>query len=119
MAIPELALKHKAIITIIKILFSGQNQFATNLDALINLKGNPIKDDNQPKKKNQNETFINIALTDPTKVRIHPNQLIIIPIIILYLIPYFSLIILPGMIIITENTVKLIVKNYKYLLFYI
>lgn len=43
-AIPELALKAKAITTIITILFSGKNQLATNLEADINLNGNPKSD---------------------------------------------------------------------------
>lgn len=73
MAIPELALNTKAMITIIMILFSGKNQFATNFEALINLKGKPIKEINCPTKKNQKETFIKIAKIDPIKVNAQPN----------------------------------------------
>ena len=55
------------------ILFSGKNQFATNLDAEINLNGNPINDINYPTKKNQNDTFTIRAKIDPNKVKIHPR----------------------------------------------
>ena len=71
-AIPELALNNRAMITIIVILFSGKNQLATNLDADINLNGNPTKENNYPKKKNQNDTFTINAKIDPNKVNIHP-----------------------------------------------
>jgi len=60
------------MITIIRILFSGKNQLATNLEALINLNGNPIKEINYPIKKNQKETLMKIANTEPTKVNAQP-----------------------------------------------
>ena len=59
--------------TMIVILFSGKNQLATNLDADINLNGNPINDNNYPTKKNQNDTFTIRANIDPNNVKMHPN----------------------------------------------
>lgn len=72
---PELELKTSAIMTMIIILFSGKNQFATNFDALIILKGNPNNDINYPIKKNQKETLIKIANIDP--INVNPQPIII------------------------------------------
>ena len=77
-----------------------------NFDAEINLNGNPINDMISPAYKNQNDCFINKLTIAPMKVNAHP-------ILTLVSIPYFSLIIFPGMIIRAEKIVKLTINKFR------
>lgn len=88
---------------VISTLFFGKNQFAANCDAHINRNGNPMREISSPKYRNQNETLTSRLVIAPIKVSKHPNFMDVA-------IPYFSLMIFPGMIIIAENKVKLTTK---------
>lgn len=103
---PDDELNTSAMNTVINNLFSGKNQLAVNFDADINLKGNPINDIISPAYKNQKDFVINKLTIDPIKVNAHP-------IFTLVSIPYFSLIIFPGMIIKAEKIVKLTINKFR------
>lgn len=75
-----------------------------NLEVDISLNGNPNKDTNSPKYRNQKEYLTNKDINAPINVSMHPH-------LIFDSIPNFSLIIFPGMIIAAEKTVKLTINT--------